>query len=397
MNRRTNNLTYEQTPLIKTKICNLEVNFISKQGLPNWNIVTPSQTLIAQEVKLSPGDRTLWLGCGHGASAVYLSVVNEKSELWVHDQNFIALKMLKQNLLSNSLENIHLHPQIELCDPEIGNFDNVIIDLPKGRQLFRRWLMQAWEALRSGGHFYLAGPNDQGIQSVIKDAQTVFGEYAILGYKKGCRIARFSKTQYVLNGADWLNQPGIRPHSWATVDFLLNDIRFQLFSLPGIFSYDHLDPGTRLLLENVEISNDAVILDVGCGYGVIGIYSALTGANRVDLVDSNLLAIAAAQKNVKKYELNHINVIASDVLSEVQDQRYSLILTNPPFHAGKAVEYQLAKAFIEQSYFHLLPHGRFVLVANQFIRYEKLMEPLFSEVNRIASADGYILWQAIKS
>ena len=65
--------------------------------------------------------------------------------------------------------------------------------LPKGRKLARRWLVEAYRLLSSGGTFYLAGANPEGIQSVIKDATEMFGMGAILAYHKGNRVARFRK------------------------------------------------------------------------------------------------------------------------------------------------------------------------------------------------------------
>ena len=131
------------------------------------------------------------------------------------------------------------------------------------------------------------------------------------------------------------------------------------------------------------------MLDLGCGYGVIGLIAARSGAAQVDLVDSNLLAVAAAAKNLSLHCIANARAIPSDVLSAVMEEQYHLIVTNPPFHAGKPVDYQIANAFIQQSWQALEKRGRFLLVANRFIRYDRLMEQTFTEVRCIAQTGRY--------
>ena len=73
-------------------------------------------------------------------------------------------------------------------------FDAVLMQNPKGRSLARRWLVQAHLALVEGGSLFIAGSNNSGIQSMIKDAQELFNNGSILAYKKGNRVAQFTKT-----------------------------------------------------------------------------------------------------------------------------------------------------------------------------------------------------------
>ena len=131
------------------------------------------------------------------------------------------------------------------------------------------------------------------------------------------------------------------------------------------------------------------ILDLGCGYGVIGLAAARSGAASVDLVDANLLAVAAAQMNIEHLGLANAHALASDVLSAVPDKKYDLILSNPPFHTGRDVDYQVARAFIEQSYQALESGGRLFIVANRFIRYEKIMEMYFQQVDQVVQSPRF--------
>jgi 16S rRNA (guanine1207-N2)-methyltransferase len=103
----------------------------------------------------------------------------------------------------------------------------------------------------------------------------------------------------------------------------------------------------------------------------------------VELVDSNLLAVAAARRNLADLGLAQAHAYPGDALSETRDANFSLIASNPPFHTGKMVDYHAAEAFIRQGRQALAPSGRMVIVANRFIRYDGLMAELFSTVETL--------------
>lgn len=116
---------------------------------------------------------------------------------------------------------------------------------------------------------------------------------------------------------------------------------FSFFSDNGVFSKDKLDFGTRLFLENIgvtKISGD--VLDVGCGYGPIGIVVAkITGSN-VTMCDVNKRALHLAALNVKENKLSNVSIIESDCYSNISS-KYDYILTNPPIRAGKKIVYNI--------------------------------------------------------
>ena len=132
----------------------------------------------------------------------------------------------------------------------------------------------------------------------------------------------------------------------------------------------------------LEVPPGARLLDLGCGYGLIGLIAAQNGATNVDMVDTNLLAIAAAQANLALYGIQNAQAFPSDALEAVIDRRYTHVVTNPPFHVGHSVDYQVTQAFIQQAWQVLEPGGQLLLVANKFIRYDLEMTPLFKHVER---------------
>lgn len=112
----------------------------------------------------------------------------------------------------------------------------------------------------------------------------------------------------------------------------------------GVFSKDKLDFGTRVMLESIpvkELSGD--ILDLGCGYGVVGIVlSKLCNVN-IDAVDVNKRALHLCDLNCKLNNIKGINYLESYCYQAINDKQYDYIITNPPIRAGKEVVYEMLK------------------------------------------------------
>ena len=396
MNSAVPLLPYYHTQEFTAMLNGSPVRFFSKPGLPDWDMAAPDIRLLAEVVQPPDGARILLLGCGHGALAVSLARHAPGAELWLADSSVIALRMAALTLQASEVTGAHIIEGVDLPPGQAGAFDLVIIDLPKGRRLAQRWLAQAGEAQSPGGRLYLAGANEEGIQAVVKDAAGLFGEPAILGYKKGNRVARFVKPGEFLPQPGWLAEPGVRPGSWQEFEVGTPAGTLRLSSLPGVFSSGRLDEGSAMLLPFLEQASGKQVLDLGCGYGLLGLVAAQANARHTDLVDESLLAVACAQKNLAEDQLVNARAFPSDALSDVLDRRYDLVVTNPPFHNGKEVDYRMADAFIRGSWEVLNPGGELLLVANRFIRYDRLMREVFASVHMAAETGRYQIFQARK-
>ncbi len=384
---------YTQFTRFSAHLAGREVQVVSKPGLPDWDRVSPAAYLLAEHAGLRPGEQVALLGCDHGAAAAALALAQPAAGLWLVDHNQVARLAAAQTLQANQVPNARLAPGIEL--PAEVCCDAVLLELPKGRQLVRRWLVQAFEALRPGSRLLLAGAKDLGVQPALQDAQDLFGPGAILDYKKGNRVVQFTRPGQ-RPGPGWWDEPGIAPGTWMEFELALPDEQLRLASLPGVFSAGRLDEGTSLLLDVLQVRPAERVLDLGCGYGIIGILAARQGAAWVDLVDSNLLAVAAARENLRRTAITNAEALPSDALSAVQERRYGLIASNPPFHSGKAVDYHMAEAFIQQSRVALENGGRLVLVANRFIRYDRLLVQHFSRVETLAETRSFHVLAAFR-
>lgn len=388
------------TARFSNRLDGIQVEYLSRPGFPGWQELSPSAHLLAEYFE--PGDvrRLLWIGCGHGAAAVV--VLNSAPDLnaWLMDPNILALGSATATLAENGVANAILHPlQLQSSDPVFDlssvepptgiQFDAVVIDLPKGRSVIRRWLAHAFHSLRPNGSLWIAGARGLGIEPALKDATVLFGPGNLLGYKKGNRIARF-----IRSGADpghgWWDDPGIAPASWQEAQANTPGDAFPLVTLPGVFASGHIDEGTRLLLETVTDFAGQTVLDLGCGVGVIGIHAIHSGAESADLVDASLPAVVSATENLRRLGLaDRGRVFAGDGLEAISGRSYSLILSNPPFHTGKSIDYAMTQKFIKQSRQALTHGGRLVLVSNRFIRYDRHMKGLFRRISVIAENPSF--------
>lgn len=165
----------------------------------------------------------------------------------------------------------------------------------------------------------------------------------------------------------------------------------------GVFSKREIDFGSRLLVETFvmpDLAGD--ILDVGCGYGPIGLTIAKNWSDRkVYMVDVNTRALQLAKDNRELNGIQNASIKESDCLSSVKDQRFAVILTNPPIRAGKRVVHTI----YEQSHECLLPEGELWVVIQKKQGAPSTIEKLsnlYKEVEVVAKKKGYFIIKAVK-
>ncbi|MGG3161682.1 class I SAM-dependent methyltransferase [Geobacillus stearothermophilus] len=184
------------------------------------------------------------------------------------------------------------------------------------------------------------------------------------------------------------------PQTWT---FTLRGHEFRFTTDSGVFSKRGVDFGTQLLIETFEepeVAGD--LLDVGCGYGPIGLALAKSFPNRlVQMIDVNERALELARENKRANHIDNVRIYQSDLFSEVGEQRFAAVVTNPPIRAGKRVVH----AIFEQSRDHLLDGGELWVVIQKKqgapSALKKLKE-LFPFVEVASKKKGYYIIKAKK-
>jgi len=182
------------------------------------------------------------------------------------------------------------------------------------------------------------------------------------------------------------------PNYW---DFTLKENKFRFKTDNGVFSKKEVDFGSRVLIEAFTYPEvDGDILDVGCGYGPIGLSIAKDAKDRkVHMVDVNERALALAKENAVLNQIDNVVIYESDRLLQVKGNKFAGILTNPPIRAGKKVVHDI----FEQSYEHLINNGELWVVIQKKqgapSALEKL-EQLFQEVDVVDKKKGYFIIKA---
>jgi 16S rRNA (guanine1207-N2)-methyltransferase len=350
----------------------------------------PVEDLVSEHANLPTGEEALLFGSASAAFIRDLAGRARPGLLHILDTDLRGQRQARASL--QQAKNGRLVETGILPIALHGRCAYALVLAPPQRDLARRWLLEAYAALGEGGTLLIAGAKAEGIEPIIADTQALFGQAHVLGYRKGCRVAtavRRTPGQLLA----WASEPGIAAGTWQDVAVQLPQGAITLYSLPGIFAYDRLDAGTALLLQQLVLRGGERVLDLGCGYGVIGVAAALAGATRVEMCDVNLLAVAAAQVNAERLVPERCTVYAADGLEGAKG-KYDLIVTNPPFHQGKTTDYSIAEGWITQAKGLLANGGRLVIVVNRFLAHERLLRSQYEQVQLLADDPRYRVWEA---
>lgn len=176
----------------------------------------------------------------------------------------------------------------------------------------------------------------------------------------------------------------------------LRGVETQFVTDAAVFSRDRVDFGSALLIEAMEIGPTDTVLDVGCGYGPIGITAArLAPQGRVYMVDVNERAAELARRNLAENGIQNAEVRVGDALAPVAGLAFDKVLTNPPIRAGKAVVY----AIVEQAHQALKPGGSLWVVIQTkqgAPSMKKKLQETFGDVEDVDRQAGFHIFKAVK-
>ncbi|GLX71078.1 class I SAM-dependent methyltransferase [Paenibacillus glycanilyticus] len=191
-------------------------------------------------------------------------------------------------------------------------------------------------------------------------------------------------------------KPGVK-HDRQVHEAKLRGFSLKFMTDAGVFSKSGVDYGSRVLLDALVLAPSAEVLDVGCGYGPIGLTAAkLAPEGHVTMIDINERAVELSRENAKLNGITNVTVTQSDIYESVKANRYDVILTNPPIRAGK----QVVHTIFEEGYNLLNPGGKMWVVIQKkqgAPSAEAKLESLFGDVEEVTKDKGYRIFLATKS
>jgi 16S rRNA (guanine1207-N2)-methyltransferase len=360
----------------------------TKPGVPAHGATDTASILLAQHVRVAKDDTVVYLNSGNGLAPAVGAISGLARRVISTDRNIVSVHATQRTIAANPgarVEIIAGHGTYGIDDSLIA--DSVAIRIPHEKLALVQLLFDAFRILRIGGTCYISGANNEGIKSATKLLERAFGNSTLLAYDSGHRIVFAVKESEAPADEEVFDSPFLDSDTFHEIDVLMRGESFRIYSRPGVFSWDHLDEATEILAEHMMVLPGASVFDLGCGSGPLGILaSRLSGGGPLVMVDADVEAIRSAKKSAEGSGVKNFRALPSDVAEAVIDERFDLVVTNPPFHVGKQTELSVPMQFIEDAWEVLAPGGQLFLVANRTLPYETPIRRRFG--NALMVHDG---------
>lgn len=169
----------------------------------------------------------------------------------------------------------------------------------------------------------------------------------------------------------------------------------QFYTTWGLFSPKAIDEGSHMLLDNMEIRVDDDCLDIGCGYGPLGITMAkIARQGKTVMVDKDFVAIDYSKKNARLNQVDNCEIFLSNGLAQIGKRQFSLVTSNLPAKVGN----EMLSLYLLDTYNHLKPGGRFYVVTISGMRkfIQRSFNDFFGNYKKLKQGKTYTVAMAVK-
>jgi 16S rRNA (guanine1207-N2)-methyltransferase len=280
---------------------------------------------------------------------------------------------------------------LRVGEPAPGErFPLVLVLPPRQRDEARALFARALSLLAPGGTVLASMPNAEGAKSGEGDLAELTGAVQHLSKHK-CRV--FWSTPL----PEQVDQALLA--EWLALD-APREIAEGYFSRPGLFAWDRIDRASALLASQLPDDLHGRVADLGAGYGYLAsqVVARCPLVQAIDLYEAEARALEPARRNMQRAQRAGGRELALAVhwhdVTRGLPLKYDAIVSNPPFHQGRADLPELGRAFITSAADALLPQGRLWLVANRHLPYEAILAARFSVVRSVVVQEGFKVIEA---
>lgn len=269
-------------------------------------------------------------------------------------------------------------------------FSTVLILLPRQREESRALLARAFMHAAEGGSVLASLSNHEGARSGEADMKRLIGPVQSISKNKSRVFWTIANSEAI----DWE-----LAEQWALLDTPRLIVGSRFLSRPGLFAWDRIDTGSKLLAEHLpyDLAGDGADLGAGFGYLAANVLARCPSVTALDLYEAEARALDLARVNLsQEAERTALNFFWHDVTIGLS-RRYDFIVSNPPFHQGRIEQPNLGCAFITTAAASLVAGGRFWLVANRHLPYEQTLAENFASVRSVTQENGFKVIEAVKA
>lgn len=255
--------------------------------------------------------------------------------------------------------------------PVADGFDAALVLAGRHRGQNELRIAEALERVAPGGLVVIAGGKDDGIASLRKRVDELLPLDGHMPKYHGI--------------AFWLRRPtDMRAAAALRAANPAQLVEDRFRTEPGMFSFDRVDAGSKLLVDNLpgDLRGNAADFCAGWGYVAAEMAARSPGLSGLDLYEADFDALEAAKGNLGGTVAQ--GFFWTDLLAEPVERRYDVIAMNPPFHRSRAAEPEIGAGMIRAAAKALKPGGRLVMVANRQLPYEPVLSAAFASHAELA-------------
>jgi 23S rRNA (guanine1835-N2)-methyltransferase len=292
-----------------------------------------------------------------------------------------------QRGIHNNSQKFNYSPAILTLDKGIPSFplgiDSLWIQCPKSFDQLHWWLSQAQEQLGSGIEISLAGMAKHLPVKWLKWLEQHNDDYQQHPITKKARLMTFKLGDKLPALKTFKSYPGPDDK--------------DVSALPGVFSRDHMDIGSRFFIQQISQLNalSGKVIDLGCGNGLLSIACQhYFPAQDIDLIlcDDSSLALQSAKDNLLARNYTKGEFYHTDALLNVKIKA-NTILCNPPFHSGNRLSTAAAERMFRQASQLLHEDGQLLVIANRHLPYAPLLKKGFKNIKQLNSDAKFVIYQ----